>query len=129
MNPDIVTMTIVGKPKPYVRMTQRGKWVRPDAQEYLASKAKMAQQMREQMRGREPFGREPLSVVIMFAYEKGADHRRDCDNEIKAVLDAANGIVYEDDRWIDRIAAMRGESTRWSVAGDCVIFTVERLGN
>jgi crossover junction endodeoxyribonuclease RusA len=126
-HPDAVTLTIIGKPVPYVRMTQRGKWVRPDAQRYLASKARIAEQMREQMGTRAPFGREPLSVTLDFCYSKGADHRRDLDNEIKALLDAANGIVYEDDRWIDGIIAWRGDSTRWNAATECVYMVVEKL--
>lgn len=98
---------LLGKPVPYVRMTQRGKFVRPEAKRYLASKDAFALQMRAQMGGREPLGREPLVVRLEFWYTGGPDHRRDLDNEIKAMLDAGNGIVWEDDRWIDVIVASR----------------------
>lgn len=102
-----IWMPLQGKPVPYVRMTQRGKFVRPEAKRYLASKAWLANQMRAQMAGRPPLGREPLIVHLEFWYTRGPDHRRDLDNEIKAVLDAGNGIVWEDDRWIDVIVASR----------------------
>lgn len=115
---------IAGKPVPYVRMTQRGKFVDPAAKRYLASKEAIALQLRSQMRGREPFGREPLVVALWFHYVDGADHRRDLDNEIKAVLDAANGIVYEDDRWIDVVQAMRAEPGDQ----DEVLMVVDTLG-
>jgi len=103
----VITFIIKGKPTPYVRMTQRGKWVKPAAIRYRNSKAAVAVQMRQQMKGREKFGKEPLGVKLTFCYERGADHRRDLDNEIKAMLDAANGIVWEDDRWVDEIVAGR----------------------
>ena len=115
-----------GKPTPYVRMTQRGKFVKPAAKRYLNSKAALAWQMRQQMGGRALFGREPLGVVITFGYERGADHRRDLDNEVKAVLDAANGVVWEDDRWVDVIHARRVLSID---GGDWVLMTVGRTGD
>jgi Holliday junction resolvase RusA-like endonuclease len=120
-----VTLTVDFKPVPYVRMTQRGKYVDARAQGYLSSKMAMALKMRTQMnaQGREPFGRDPLGVEIEFVYERGADHRRDCDNEIKAVLDAANGVVWADDRWVDEIRAVR----RGGGKGDRVRLTVWRL--
>jgi len=37
-------LTAAGPFKPYVRMTQRGKWVKRDAQEYLDSKRALALQ-------------------------------------------------------------------------------------
>lgn len=115
MRSDTEDLVIVlnGKPKPYVRMTQRGKWVKPEAQAYLASKADFAEQMREKMRrrGRGPFPRRvPLHVDIAFYYANGADHKRDLDNEVKAILDAGNGVVWADDCWIDGINTWRGKS-------------------
>ncbi len=107
MSDDAIFLGLLGKPVPYVRMTQRGKFVKPEAKRYLASKDALARQMRIQMGGHEPLGREPLIVHLEFWYTSGPDHRRDLDNEIKAVLDAGNGIVWEDDRWIDVIVASR----------------------
>ena len=118
--PETKTFRLSGKPTPYVRMTRRGKWVKPDAQRYLKSQGALRKQMVEQMRGGEPFGREPLGVALTFQYERGADHRRDLDNEIKAVLDAANGVVWADDCWVDSISAVR----RAGEGGDVVLMWV-----
>jgi len=91
--------------KPYVRMTQRGKWVKPEAQAYLASKEAHGWQFLQQMGGEEVIPRGiPLMVTIVI---DPPNHRRDLDNEIKALLDAMQGIVFEDDRWVDRIYASR----------------------
>ena len=120
-----MTFRLTGKPTPYVRMTQRGKWVKPEAQRYLSSKAVLRAQLVEQMRGGEQFGKEPLGVALTFQYERGADHRRDLDNEIKAILDSANGVVWADDRWVDSISAVR----RGGEGGDVVLMTVWTLGD
>jgi Holliday junction resolvase RusA-like endonuclease len=97
---------ITGEIKPYVRMTRRGKWGSPQAREYLASKAAIQMQLRAQMAGREPFGREPLSVRLWIRVSERL-HTKDLDNQIKAILDACNTIVWADDRWIDDISAVR----------------------
>lgn len=98
---------INGEIKPYVRMTRRGKWGSPQAQEYLASKAEIQAQLKEQMCGRELLGREPLRVRVIFSVADRL-HTKDLDNQVKAILDACNGIVWEDDRWVDHILAWRG---------------------
>jgi Holliday junction resolvase RusA-like endonuclease len=96
-----------GRFKPYVRMTQRSKWVDPQAIEYLASKRQLQWQMREQMREQNwemiPRG-IPLGVMIGIC---PVLHNMDLDNQVKALLDAAQGVVFEDDRWVDLIAAVR----------------------
>lgn len=101
------TFRLLGRIKPFVRMTQRGKWVDAQAQEYLASKKHLQWQMLEQMRenGWELLARGiPLGVVIVI---QPVLHNRDLDNIAKATLDAAQGIVFEDDRWVDFIIAVR----------------------
>jgi len=107
-----VILHLEGKPVPYVRMTQRGKYVRPRAKRYLASKAFLAYQMKQGMGSAPPLGRQPLQVDLLFGYVGGADHRRDIDNEVKAILDAGNNIVWEDDRWIDQLTAVRKHADR-----------------
>jgi crossover junction endodeoxyribonuclease RusA len=108
---------------PYVRMTQRGKWVKARAQEYLASKDALGWQFKEQMQQNEwemiPRGM-PLSVTIGIVRTEGL-HTRDLDNEVKAILDAAQGIVFEDDRWIDVLRAHRergGDDVTTVVVGE-----------
>ncbi len=98
---------ITGRIKPYVRMTQRGKWVKPQAIEYQASKSALQYQLSAQMaqHGWDTLpGQTPLAMHLVLGYRR---HSQDLDNIIKAVADAANGVVYPDDRWIDRITAER----------------------
>lgn len=105
---------LVGPFKPYVRMTQRSKWVDPQAQAYLASKDALALQFQAQSGFWTPLARGvPLTVEIEIEHA-GGFHNRDLDNEVKAILDAAQGVVYDDDRWIDQIRAIRtrGEAER-----------------
>jgi crossover junction endodeoxyribonuclease RusA len=103
--------------KPYVRMTQRGKWVKPQAREYLASKDRLAQQFQEQLAGNWSCVERgtPLRIEIAITHA-GGFHNRDLDNEIKAILDAAQGVVFDDDRWVDLIVAARGLGEREQIA-------------
>jgi len=104
------TFQLTGKIKPYVRMTQKSKHVDPQAQEYLVSKDALQWQMRQQMQQNDwaATGRGiPLGTTLTV---RPARHDSDLDNIVKAVLDAAQGIVYEDDRWIDYIRSSRGPS-------------------
>lgn len=103
---DIKDITI----KPYVRMTRSGKWVKPEAQQYLASKGRLAARIREQLhlQGKEPYpGQTPLKVVIRLYAPTNPGHRCDLDNQVKAILDACNGVAFPDDRWVDQIDAQR----------------------
>lgn len=102
----MIHFCLVGPVKPYVRMTRRGKYVNAQAQQYLASKDALRLQLKSGMQhsGYERLGREPLRVEITFG---SVNHRQDLDNLVKAVLDACNGIVWEDDRWVDMIEARR----------------------
>ena len=101
--------------KPYVRMTQRGKFVRPEAQAYLASKDALRLQLNQQMVDRPMLPvSTPLSVLILIAHDHKF-HRRDLDNEVKALLDAMQDIVYKNDCWIDDIRASR------TIGASCVV--------
>ena len=92
---------------PYVRMTQRSKHADPRARRYLAAQQALKIQLRQQMTEKdehEPLTREPLEVFLAFWW---VNHRQDLDNLVKAILDAASGIVWADDRWVDHIEASR----------------------
>lgn len=89
---------------PYVRMTQRGKWVNERAKEYLTNKDKLAWQFREQCPESLP-DQAPLMVIIVVETPKL--HKGDLDNICKAILDAAQGIVFRNDCWIDSISIQR----------------------
>ena len=100
---------IRGKIKPYVRMTQRGKWVRPEAQEYLDSKTAIGLQLRQQMAANDWQMLPPKTPLVVRATFQlgGAVHVADIDNQCKGLIDSAQGIVFKDDRWIDRLTAER----------------------
>ena len=91
---------------PYVRMTQRGKFVDPAALRDLASQRELKALFGLALREREPLpGQTPLYVDILLRRE--ALHRRDADNELKALLDAMSKAVYPDDRWLDDLHIRR----------------------
>ena len=91
-------------------MTQRGKFVSRQAQQYLASKDRLATRIKEQMqlRGKSMLpGKTPLKVVIRLYAPTNPGHKCDLDNQIKAICDACNKIAFPDDRWVDQIDAHR----------------------
>ena len=74
--------------------------------EYRASQAALRAAFALAMTQQEPLpGQTPLFVDILLRREHL--HQRDADNEAKALLDAMNGIVYPDDRWIDDLHIWR----------------------
>jgi Holliday junction resolvase RusA-like endonuclease len=89
-------------PIPYVRMTQRGKWGQRE-QAYIQHQAEISRLLSALELGEPLTGR--LSVEIEFRFSHGS--RGDLDNYVKALLDAANGIVWMDDRQIDQLSARR----------------------
>jgi len=103
------TFTIKGKIKPYVRMTQRSKYCDPQALEYLGNQREIKIRLVEHMSDHDwhmlPRS-TPLNVSLVFTFP-GGWHNADLDNQIKAVLDAAKGIVWHDDRWIDSLYGAR----------------------
>lgn len=111
-----------GKFKPYVRMTRRGKWIDPEAQAYLVSQANLIAQLRQQMNGQQMLpARTPLKVVLWIIAPR-VKHNCDIDNQAKALLDAAKGIIYDDDHWIDSLGV-----TRLTGAEEEVIFLAQAL--
>ena len=100
--------------KPYVRMTQRGKWKSRDAQEYLTNKAAISWQLKCQMADAWVIWPEgtPLAVTLRFEIPRKL-HYCDLDNLVKAVLDAAQTVLFADDRYVDRIRASRIEADKW----------------
>ena len=103
--------TIEGEITPYVRMTQRGKFTSPRAHEYLASQDAIRFQIKEQMNNRNlPMlpRSKPLGASIVFWTARG--HTFDLDNAVKAVVDAAQGIVFKNDLWFDWLHAERRAS-------------------
>ncbi len=100
---------ITGKIKPYVRMTQRGKYVKKEAQEYLASKDDIGWQLKRQMqeRGWKMLPDETTLALSVEFILPGWLEKADLSNQIKTLEDSAQGIVYTNDRWINAIDATR----------------------
>lgn len=103
---------------PYVRTTQKMKFISERWGKYAGSKATMRalflQQQLEQ--GIQPdeqgfryvtHGKDPFKIFMEFRVPPKLFHTRDLDNQIKAVLDAGNKVLYPDDRWCDNIYATR----------------------
>lgn len=95
--------------KPYVRMTRRGKFTDPAAGEYISSQRALAWQYRAQMQAGGwsmlP-GKTPLRCEIKIRMKANL-HRSDIDNQAKALIDAAQGIVFDNDLWIDTLTVTR----------------------
>jgi len=100
------TFTLTGAFTPYVRMTRRGKFVQPRAQEYIASQSALEIQYANQMALNDweilP-AHTPLSISILVFMPANHLHCQDADNQLKALIDAAKGIVFPSDMWIDEI--------------------------
>jgi crossover junction endodeoxyribonuclease RusA len=99
--------TIEGKIVPYVRMTRRGKYVSERARTYLASQDAIKAQLAAQMGDAEMFPPQTPLKVYLILRQPSHLWTFDLDNALKAVLDAAQGIVFHDDRWIALIHAVR----------------------
>lgn len=88
-----IRFTIPGRPIPAARMTRRGKWIKRQAQKYLAFKEQVGWEARKYFR--EPW-QGPIGIELRF-YLKVNRSRGDGDNYMKAILDGMNGVVYLDD--------------------------------
>ena len=97
---------IEGKIIPYVRMTQRSKYVSSRAQAYMAQQEAFGLLFRAEMerQGWEMLPKAPLGIEVIMS---PARHNCDASNILKAIEDAMNGIVYPDDRWLDHISLDR----------------------
>lgn len=116
MSPQTNAVSIIfsGAFQPYTRMTRRGKWVQPDALAYQASQAELAARIKEQLiaKGHRSEdlpvfkNRTPLIAHIIISVTKDL-HTKDLDNQIKALLDSAQGLIFQNDLWIDGLTAER----------------------
>lgn len=103
-----VKITIPGRPVPAVRMTQRGKYVKPQAQRYLEYKELVSWTGRAVINRPLPKGNQ-ASVTMRFFLCGG--QTPDIDNLIKAILDGLNGIAWEDDKQVVEVRAQRGKAS------------------
>lgn len=118
--------------QPYVRMTQRSMFVNKYAKLYLSSKANLKELMAYELKDREKFKSvKKMKIGSLEAYAEsyyaippktifrmGAQiiypvgklkRKQDVDNLLKAILDAGNELIYEDDRWCDNAYVNRFE--------------------
>ena len=102
------TFTLKGYIVPYTRVTHRSKHG-PRAQRYFTSQERIGYQLKHQMRDNDwemlPDSM-PLWAELLFERKSGL-HTSDLDNQEKAILDAAQGIVFKNDLWIDYILSQR----------------------
>lgn len=109
-----ISVAFAGDVIPYVRMTRRSKRVNPRAMAYntnqLEIKARFKEQLIEKGHRTDAFpifaAGVPLHAHIII-HRSEALHKRDLDNQVKAILDAAEDIIFANDLWIDRITAER----------------------
>lgn len=109
------------EPMGAVRMTGRGKFVKPNAQRYLAYKNFLQWQVKQQLKGKGILS-GPLSVSIWFtmpipkSWSKKAkanavgeyhDKKPDADNLVKGVFDSLNKIVWQDDNQVAKVTATK----------------------
>jgi crossover junction endodeoxyribonuclease RusA len=86
--------TVPGRPVPAARMTKRGKFIKPQAQRYLAYKHEVGWRAKEA-------GVQLLEgIVAMDIAVYVCGHSGDWDNYAKAICDALNGIAYADDNQV-----------------------------
>jgi len=102
----MIKFTVQGRPKALKRHRD-GKGFKYDPSK--AAKGDFAIKCSHK-RPREPFA-FPLHVYLQFHFEESAKagdtNVGDIDNLNKFVFDALNGIFWEDDRYIDRVTAVR----------------------
>jgi|SRR5690625_553689 len=99
--------TVPGRAIPAVRMTQRSKFT-PRAQRYLAYKGQVGWIAKQHFQGQptdKPIG---ISLTVYLC----GGNQGDIDNYFKSIADSLNKIVYEDDRQIKIIKAIKAECTK-----------------
>lgn len=91
----MISFIVSGRPVPAVRMTQRGKYVKQNAQRYLDYKMQVGW-IAKQAGIKFLKGRVGVDITVYLA--GGLDG--DWDNYGKSITDSLNNIAYKDDRQI-----------------------------
>lgn len=90
----MIKLVVPGRPVPAVRMTQRGKFVKERAQQYINYKNHVAWVARTKIKN--PFTGPVIIKIKVYVRGKGGDW----DNYAKAICDGLNKIAYKDDSQI-----------------------------
>lgn len=91
---------------PYVRVGRER--FTPRATRYLASKDALALAIRLRAAAAGHTAPDPAGEwAVALAVSRRTAHRYDLDNVVKAVMDAANGIIWQDDHQVASIVADR----------------------
>lgn len=98
---------VPGRPVPYQRMTQRGKYVKSNAKRYLAYKDQVAWKALEyrNVTCHEPNETDYFQVranIYLRGVNTDFGNAGDGDNYLKCAMDSLNGIIYKDDRQVIR---------------------------
>ncbi|HHY74060.1 MAG TPA: RusA family crossover junction endodeoxyribonuclease [Bacillus bacterium] len=104
-----------------VRMTQRGKFIKPNAQRYLSYKSFLQISARQQLKSKQPLkGALDVHIVFSMPIPKSWSNKRKCevvgryhtkkpdtDNLVKGVFDSLNKIAWEDDNQVAKVTAVK----------------------
>ncbi|WP_078379135.1 RusA family crossover junction endodeoxyribonuclease [Sutcliffiella halmapala] len=116
-----IKLTISVEPMGAVRMTGRGKFVKPNAQRYLYYKSVLQWHAKQQLKEKKLLG-GPIAVEIWFimpipkswskkkqAAVVGEYHikKPDADNLVKGVFDSLNKIAWHDDNQVAKVTAIK----------------------
>lgn len=103
----MIKITIPGRPIPHVRMTQRGKFVKPNAIRYIGYKEMVGIISKRYFK--QP-SKNPISIQVdVYLWGKKTPMGMDGDvsNYLKTAEDALNKIAYDDDRQIVKTIATK----------------------
>jgi crossover junction endodeoxyribonuclease RusA len=103
----MIKLVIKGRPIPHVRMTQRGKFVKPNAIRYLGYKEEIG--LIANTKFKQP-SKLPIAIkvdVYLSGQRTPMGMDGDVSNYLKTAEDALNRIAYEDDRQIVRTEATK----------------------
>ncbi len=87
-----LNIVVPGRPVPYVRMTQRGKYVKSRAKKYLEYKNSISWIAKTKIK-------TPISASIFISVKVFINGKKqgDADNYLKTAMDGLNKIAYIDD--------------------------------
>jgi Holliday junction resolvase RusA-like endonuclease len=123
---EVLHVIIKGRPIPFVRTTQKQKFVDERYKRYQVYKQLVQISTRNQFKG--SFGDSKLVVSINVylsgsgVFKMGADG--DIDNYIKSILDSLNKLVFNDDRQVMKVI---GEKIVCDKGLDRVEIWIDRL--